>query len=329
MPRALTIIIPTRDRAHLMGGLLDGLKGLRGLKRIQPQIVIAENQSKDQTWKILQAAAGDFPVPFTAIQLSKSGKSAAINHTVHLAEGKNLAFLDDDVIPDPGWLEAIERFIDTGTYAVGQGRIELESPVGEDPEIQKLNQRFRTIPRLEFDSSIERLHSLNGANFVICRSALEQVGLFDDRLGPGASGTSEDVELARRLTRAGITIGYIPDAIAFHRVDRARLTENYFKSIHKKQGQSRLVFKDLTVPHILFDLCRTAVQYGIDSLVSEERRRYRSKGRVYHYLGMLEAKLNGYPENRGDAKSLANCANDSAVKRVNAPYSAGPPNPKD
>jgi glycosyltransferase involved in cell wall biosynthesis len=329
MLQPVSIIIPTKNRAPLIRELLEGLKSLRRLAQIQPQIVVADNASSDETWKILQAASENFPVQLTPVKVSKPGKSAAINEAVHSAHGARLAFLDDDVIPDPGWLEAIERFIDTGTYAVGQGRIELESPVGEDPEIQKLNQRFRTIPRLEFDSSIERLHSLNGANFVICRSALEQVGLFDDRLGPGASGTSEDVELARRLTRAGITIGYIPDAIAFHRVDRARLTENYFKSIHKKQGQSRLVFKDLTVPHILFDLCRTAVQYGIDSLVSEERRRYRSKGRVYHYLGMLEAKLNGYPENRGDAKSLANCANDSAVKRVNAPYSAGPPNPKD
>jgi hypothetical protein len=112
-------------------------------------------------------------------------------------------------------------------------------------------------------------------------------------LGPGASGTSEDVELARRLTRAGIAIGYMPEGIVYHRVDRDRLTKTYFKSVHKKQGRSRLVFKNPTVPRILLDLCRTALQYGIDSVLSGERRRYRSKGRVYHYLGMLEAKLNG------------------------------------
>jgi hypothetical protein len=99
--------------------------------------------------------------------------------------------------------------------------------------------------------------------------------------------------LARRFARAGIAIGYMPEAIAYHRVDRTRLTEEYFKSIHKKQGKSRLVFKDRSVFHILFALCRMSFQYGIDSLVAKERRRYRSKGRIYHYLGMLEAKLNG------------------------------------
>ena len=99
--------------------------------------------------------------------------------------------------------------------------------------------------------------------------------------------------LVERLTRAGISIGYMAEAIAYHRIDRSRLTEKYFKSVHKKQGQSRLVFKNRSVPHILFDLCRTAFQYAIDSLVAKDRRRYRSKGRIYHYLGMLEAKWNG------------------------------------
>jgi hypothetical protein len=54
-----------------------------------------------------------------------------------------------------------------------------------------------------------------------------------------------------------------------------------------------LLFKDRSVVHILLALSRAALQYGIDSLIAKERRRYRSKGRVYHYLGMLEAKWNG------------------------------------
>jgi hypothetical protein len=33
--------------------------------------------------------------------------------------------------------------------------------------------------------------------------------------------------------------------------------------------------------------------YGINSLLGKERRRYRSKGRIYNYLGMLEAKWTG------------------------------------
>ncbi len=185
---------------------------------------------------------------------------------------------------------------------MAQGRIELQSPDADDPEVQRLIQRFRTIPKLDFDHTVQRVHSLNGANFTAMRKALDRVGLFNERLGPGASGTSEDVELAQRFARVGIGIGYMPDAIAYHCVDRARLTEEYFKSIHKKQGKSRLVIKDRSVFHILFDLCRMSLQYGIDSLVAKDRRRYRSKGRIYHYLGMLEAKLNPGPTVAGENK---------------------------
>jgi hypothetical protein len=98
--------------------------------------------------------------------------------------------------------------------------------------------------------------------------------------------------LARRFTRAGISIGYMPESIAYHRVDRSRLTEEYFKALHKKQGKSRLLIKDRSVPHILIGICGMTTLYGINCLFSREQRRYRSKGRIYHYLGMLEAKWN-------------------------------------
>ena len=293
MPLSLTVIIPTKNRARLIQALLDSMREVAGLDRIRPQIIVADNDSEDETWELLHRIAKNFPLPITLLKVRNPGKSAVINKALRSGNGRVVAFLDDDVTIDHGWLEAVESFVSKGDYQVGQGRIQLQSPDADDPEVQKLIQRFRTIPNINFGSRTERLHSLNGANFVVLREALERVGVFDERLGPGASGTSEDVELARRFTRAGISIGYMPEAIAYHRVDRTRLTEEYFKSIHKKQGKSRLLFKDRSVLHILFALSRAALQYGIDSLIAKERRRYRSKGRVYHYLGMLEAKWNG------------------------------------
>jgi len=80
----------------------------------------------------------------TIIQVVKPKKSAVLNKAVDLANGRILAFLDDDVIPVPGWLEAIERFILKGVHQAGQGRIRLPSPEREDPEIRRLVERFRT-----------------------------------------------------------------------------------------------------------------------------------------------------------------------------------------
>ena len=292
MRENFSIIVATKNRAPMIQELLDSMTKVAGLDRIRPQIIVGDNNSRDGTWELLQRTAKNFPVPIKLLKVKRPGKSAVLNDAVRTAEGRILIFLDDDVIPDHRWLEASEKFFSQKTYQVGQGRIRLQSPDANDPKVQKLMQRFRTIPYLEYDKATERVHSLTGANFAVLRDALERVGPFDERLGPGASGTSEDIELGRRFTQAGIGIGYMQEAIAYHRVDRSRLTEEYFKSLHKKQGKSRLLIKNRSVPHILFGICGMTTLYGFNCLFSRERRRYRSKGRIYHYLGMLEAKWN-------------------------------------
>jgi glucosyl-dolichyl phosphate glucuronosyltransferase len=292
MSESFSIIVATKNRAPIVQGLLDSMKKVEGLDRIRPQIIVGDNNSEDGTWELLNRTAKDFPLPIKLLKVKRPGKSAVLNDAVRAADGRILVFLDDDVTLDHRWLEASEMFFSQKTYQVGQGKIQLQSPDANDPQVQKLMQRFRTIPHVDYANGMERLHSLNGSNFAVLREALERVGPFDERLGPGASGTSEDIELARRFTQAGIGIGYMQEAIAYHRVDRSRLTEEYFKSLHKKQGKSRLLMKDRSVTHILFGLCGMTTLYGINCLFSRERRRYRSKGRIYHYLGMLEAKWN-------------------------------------
>src|SRR5262245_44553500 len=158
-------------------------------------------------------------------------------------------------------------------------------------EIHTLINRYRTIPNIDFGPDIKHSHSLNGANFAVSRLALDRVGPFDERLGPGASGTSEDVDFARRLRREGFRIGYMREAVVYHSVDQIRLTEDYFRTHHKRQGQSRVLMNDKGIGRIVFDLGRATAQFAFYSLGKSERDRYRSKGRIYHYLGMLETKL--------------------------------------
>lgn len=288
-----SIIIPTKDRHKLIKDLLDSIKRLNGLDRITPEIIVGDNASKDRTWEVLQEEAERFPVPLRLLQVTSGGKSAVLNEAIRVAISDILLFIDDDVFLEASWLEAIEGFFLTDSHEAAQGKIAIHPSDAEDPVTQRLIERYRTIPQFQDPPEAEKLYSLNGANFAVARDALRRIGGFDERLGPGASGTSEDVEFARRLVRSGVVIGYIPTAVVYHRVDRARLSEDYFKRIHRLQGKSRLIIKDRTVGHILFDLGRVSAQYVYHSLVGRERTRYRSKGRVYHYLGMLEAKRNG------------------------------------
>jgi GT2 family glycosyltransferase len=285
-----TIIIPTKDRLDALLKLLDSLRKLRELQIIQPQIIIGDNDSSDDTWAALQRESRNFPVELRLIKVTAPGKSAVMNEAIRAARGKILAFLDDDVIVDPDWLQAIDCFLKNNACLVAQGVIRVPSSEADDPQTKRLLDRYHTISRLEYGPEKQSLSSLNGANFIIYREVLDRIGHFDERLGPGAAGTSEDVELARRIVRAGLKIGYIHDAIVYHRVDRARLTDEYFKSLHRRQGLSRFLLENRGIVRIAASLLRSCLQYCVYSLFGGERKRYRSKGRIYHYLAMLEAK---------------------------------------
>ncbi len=285
-----TIIIPTKNRVNVLRQLLDSIERLDTIDGIVPEIIVADNNSEDDTYEHVNSKAGCFRVPVRTLKVTRPGKSAAINDALKLATGDVVAFLDDDVVVDKNWLAAVDSFFRSGKYPVGQGIIRLPSPEKDDPEILQLLDRYRTIPRLEYKKKLKTTYSLNGANFFGLRKVFDQIGGFDERLGPGASGRSEDVDFARRLTQANITIGYVPEAIVYHRVDRTRLTEEYFKQSHWQQGVSRFLMRQHGTPAILCDLARAALHYTYYSIRRKDRHRYRSKGRIYHYLGMLEAK---------------------------------------
>ena len=293
MATTFSIIIPTRDRHEEIIGLLESIKYLDGLVRIKPEIIVSDNRSKDQTWLGLQRIAADYPVPMSPLQATSPGKSSALNKAIAVAKGDVLAFLDDDVVVEPAWLVALESHFGQFSHLAVQGAVLLPPRDSADPEIRRLIDKYRTVRQVDFDGRTKETHSLNGANIAVRREVFDKVGKFDIRLGPGASGTSEDVEFAQRIRQAGIKIGYVKQAVVYHHVDRSRLTEAYFRSIHRQQGASRLLFKRQSAGRIIFDLGRVSAQYGFYSLFGGERNRYRSKGRVYHYLGMLESKRKG------------------------------------
>jgi GT2 family glycosyltransferase len=227
------------------------------------------------------------------LRTTSPGKSRALNEAIAVAKGDVLAFLDDDVVVDPAWLVALETHFGKFSHLATQGAVLSPPRDRADPEICRLIERYRTVRQVDFDGTTSEMHSLNGANMAFRREVFDKVGKFDIQLGPGASGTSEDVELAQRIRRAGIKISYLGQAVVFHQVDRMRLTEAYFQSVHRRQGASRFLFKRQSVGRIIMDLGRVLTQYGFYSIFGSERKLYRTKGRLYHYVGMLESKRKG------------------------------------
>ena len=107
------------------------------------------------------------------------------------------------------------------TGLVLPGELETETQLLAEGRLWGFNREFR--PRL-FDQRFfhrarfrrARVDVGAGANMAIRREAFDLVGLFDERLGAGAAGCSEDSELWYRLLAEGWSCVYEPDAVVFH-----------------------------------------------------------------------------------------------------------------
>lgn len=296
MEPAVSILIATQGRVPGLERLLDSLVGLENRAEIQHEILVANNAQGKATAAaveaLLQKYRADEPARWIHVRESIPGKSRALNRLLPLVKANLLAFLDDDVEVAPEWLRITWQFFRDYSYDVMQGSILVPPSMQNDEQFLRLLNRYRTIcyyskPGLE----VREIVSLNAANMAFRRELLDVTGLFDERIGPGASGTSMDVEFGERVLRAGRRIGYEPGSIVYHDVDWTRLTEEYFKRRHQLQGRSRAIYKESGIFSSCANLLRAMVGWCWYAALRNERQIYRSKGRVYHYRAMLKEAM--------------------------------------
>lgn len=296
MENSLSIVIATSGRLEKLGRLLEGLFRVHGWNRTNHEIIIANNAADETGASAVANLVEEYsrrsgprcrevrePIP---------GKCRAQNRAIRQADGSILAFFDDDLEIDPRWLEAVVSFFSTFPHDVMQGSILMHPKHRDNPDLHKALERYRTIDFIQYGYAAGTdIRTLTGGNIAVKRDVFDRVGMFDERLGPGEAGISEDVEFAKRVLKAGKRIGYEPEAIVYNEVDWSRLTEEFFRFRHEQQGRSRLVYKNNSLFSIVPNLVRSVWTFSWYSLVGNERRKYRAKGRYYHYRAMLLEKF--------------------------------------
>ena len=297
MSPLISILIATKGRRDELERLLDGLRQLDSRESIGHEVIVANNAADESianaVEELVKRHAESEPERWVHAREPIPGKSRALNRAMHLARGEILGFLDDDVEVTPSWLRAIDEFFRRYSFDVMQGSILIPPAMIDNPGFLQLLNRYRTIcfyqkPGME----VREIDSVNAANIAVRRELFSRTGLFDERIGPGQSGTSMDVEFGGRVLKVGGHIGYEPRSVVYHNVDWSRLTEHYFRLRHEMQGRSRLIYKQSTLLTILPNFLRAMWAFGWYSLLNNERKKYRAKGRYFHYRAMIQAKMN-------------------------------------
>lgn len=217
---SVSVIICSRDRAEQLAQCLHSLQNLT-----QPpqEIIVVDNApTTEATHQLVTRTPG-----IKYVQEPRPGLSIARNTGIHHSTGEIVVFTDDDVIVHSNWITRLQQgFQDPRVMAVTG----LMLPAQLDTEAQLIFHQGTGSPgwnyqALTFDSQFfENMKPRGvpvwrigaGANMAFRRKVFELVGDFNEHLGAGAAGCSEDSELWYRVLAEGWTCRYEPTAVVFH-----------------------------------------------------------------------------------------------------------------
>lgn len=227
----ITVIVCTYNRCRLLPKTLASLANSVAPPEVDWEVLVVDNNSTDGTGEVVRDFSSRYPGRFRYVLEAKQGLSYARNTGVRESRGKLLAFTDDDVVVDPGWLWSLTSGLRSGECVGAAGRIipELESSL---PYWFPDDEPHAMGPFAAFDLGPEPVALTQapiGANMAFLKQMFEAYGGFRADLGYSGNNvmTNDDTEFGRRLLNDGQRLRYEPAALVHHFVPTHRIQKGY------------------------------------------------------------------------------------------------------
>ncbi len=239
-----TVAIPTYNGSERFPNVLAKLCSQIGVEDIQWEIIIIDNNSTDNTAKVVQDYQANWQqaYPLKYYFEAEQGAAFARERAVREATGVFVGFLDDDNLPDADWVAVAYAFgqahPQAGAYS---GRIHGDYAVSPPPNFNRIQaflavREHGSVAHL-FDP--EHLRLPPGAALVVRKQAwLESVPtqtIFKGRVGKSLIG-AEDYELLLYMHGRGWEIWYNPAQQIYHQIPQWRLEKDYLLTISRSCG---------------------------------------------------------------------------------------------
>ena len=229
----ISVVIATFNRSRFLERTLRALEE-QSVPAMSFEVIVADNGSTDRTGELLEEFRSRDRLDLRVLHVPDPGKSGALNMAVARARGDLLVLTDDDVVPEPAWLEAFDSTFAAADVDFAAGRIfpawEVPPPAWLSPELYGVLAVPDGGPERRFLTGVGDPTMPIGANMAVRRRVVEQVGGWRKDLGAlrGTLRTGEDHEFFLRMLQAGCRGIYEPAARVRHFVPADRLRRAYF-----------------------------------------------------------------------------------------------------
>ncbi|MBL7071374.1 MAG: glycosyltransferase [Candidatus Omnitrophica bacterium] len=204
----------------------------------QYEIIVVDNGSSDDTKRVIKRLSNIQNLRYIydpTLGLSQARNTGWIN-----ARGEYIAYLDDDAMAFPQWLEKILEVFENVKPKPGcaGGRIEL---IWETPRPNWISDKLLpALGKVNWSQTpifINKDQWIPGGNCAFPRGLLESMGGFSVDLGRKGGNLlcAEEIQLQNRLNEKGYRCFYHPEIAIRHHVLPLRLSKKWF--LRKSFGQ--------------------------------------------------------------------------------------------
>lgn len=233
MPYRVSIIICTRDRAESLRATLASLARCEVPTQWNVEVIVVDNGSSDHTPSVIRdALQGSAPV--VGLLEPRRGQAIARNLGVNYSQADVVLFTDDDVRVEPSWIRMMAQPLINGDADLVQGRV-IPTPDRRRPWMKGMLSTWVAI----VESPNACPPGVVGANMGFRREVFDQVGSFDEQLGPGALGFFDDTLFAWRAERLGFRKAYVPESVVEHHFDMGRMSPEGILRIAERMAASK------------------------------------------------------------------------------------------
>lgn len=243
----LSVIICTYNRERYMYNVLRSLAE-GDYPRCDYEIIWVDNNSTDASAAEVGRFAADYPdVRLRTFVEKNQGLSYARNRGIAEAKGDILVYVDDDATVNACYLSTYARFFAARPEVDAAGGPIIPSyEQGDEPRWMTHFVRRLLTGYLYFGNKAKPFPGENypgGGNAAYRRTVFERIGLYNVSLGRNGDSLAggEEKDIFSKMTAAGMTFWYLPDAILYHSIPPYKLEKPYFDRLTHSIGASERV----------------------------------------------------------------------------------------